>query len=115
MKDNCERCMLRGDIEKCDAADCDYHTLWYVDTIKAEVQELEGVSGSLMALAKELVGERETLKAEIESLKAENESLRVCGNCKHYSASCRYEGNINFTNKLCDKWEKRIILPTPEK
>lgn len=39
--DQCDRCTLKGDIEKCKLAICNFHSLWIVKTILAENAKLK--------------------------------------------------------------------------
>lgn len=40
MSDQCRHCTLRGDIERCRAADCGHHANWYALEQQAEIERL---------------------------------------------------------------------------
>ncbi len=39
MSDQCKYCSGRGDIKKCESADCDKHETWYAKYLKKELSE----------------------------------------------------------------------------
>jgi len=37
VSDQCQRCTYRGDVSKCNAADCDIHKTWYAMVLKMQL------------------------------------------------------------------------------
>lgn len=70
--DQCKHCIVRGDIDKCQATDCNYHELWYAKHLESELAESERerkvVQGELFKTAVELAECKAQLAREEKSV-----------------------------------------------
>ena len=95
MSDECNFCVVRGDIENCKATDCSIHENWYsleqkksIESLEKRVKELDDrlldkqkANKALFSIYDESEVENNLLKDKVKELQAENERL---GGLIHY-------------------------------
>jgi len=77
MTDQCNNCLLKGDLESCQADGCFHHENWYARQMQARAKELEAANAALTADTLSMAAEVMIMREQIEELTRINEELQA--------------------------------------